>query len=696
MIIIIIRSDFGSGLRKDTYSWNCLATMAAQDATAETTMSPLAHLTSQSAAFGLWEVLIFAPDAQERDYTYEGKKKTMYNFRCTLVSTTDPTEYVLGESRGKGMNRQVLKDMSHKYKQGLVFRMTKPSFVSNVKPQYNSAPKSEVVSMLHTTFTPVLSSAGKPTMPQPSIPIAMCMSIKREQMFDVMGIVREVSAPLPGGTSSSGQERMRCTCKITDGSKMPGTDQTCDLPITIFEDKPSSAATPAVFRELQEAATNEWAVAFFGIQGKQSTDNGNAAWSFTSSFTFSVVRASQTLKGTQLETEVKKLLDGESASVPTCTTHVASMDLAARFADQPGTETTCALLGTILSRTSLKIIEDENTIWQINWCHVYLPDKGVQLTTHDASRLWMRVKVDDETGSLHLCMTETAALALAGVDDKSAFEAAYAQDNLYFPAKASVKIFRKGLAFETPKAKATGASASAAQPDPQCYIVEAMEQPLENTPSKSSLILLKLLEHTKVNADVCVPAAASIVHKEPHYGLSVEYIVDEAPVKKTCITALVLVEATVASQMERVNEGFMMTTQKVRDALDDTFVFTLISYCSLTNAPDYQLKPTRRQKAQMAFVTISDVLETGSAEKPTVFLATSIEKLSEIDSEISAEEARGHMRRTIFFASLAAKQQGTGPNDGWTEELSPASASKCRRLGKSPSDDPLDEYPLAR
>ena len=666
--------------------------MAAQDAAAESTMSPLAHLTSQSAAFGLWEVLIFAPEAQERDYIYEGKKRTAYNFRCLLVSTKDPTQYVLGESRGKGMTAQVLKDMSDKFKQGLVFRMSKPSFVSNVKQQYNSAPKSEVVSMLHTTFTPVLSSAGKPTMPEPSIPIATCMSINREQLFDVMGIVREVSELLPGGRTSSGQERVRWTCKITDGSKMPGTEQTCDLPITIFGDKHSSAATPAVFRELQEAATNQWAVAFFGIQGKQSTDNGNAAWSFTSSFTFSVVRASKTLKGTRLETEVTKLLDEASASVPTCATHVGSMDFAASLADQPGTETTCALLGTILGRTSLKVIENENTIWQINWCRVYLPAKGEQLTTHDASRLWMRVKVEDETGSLHLYLTEKAALALAGVDDKSAFEAAHAQDNLYFPAKASVKILRKGLAFQTPKEKATEASASAAQPDPACYIVEAMEQPVGDTPTKSSLILLKLLEHTKVNPDVCVPAAASIVHKEPHYGLSVDYVVDQALVKKTCITALVLVEATVPSKMDRVNEGFMMTTEKVRDALDDTFVFTLISYCSLTNAPDYQLKPTRRQKAQMAFVTISGVLETGSAEKPTVFLANSIEKLLETD----AEEAREHMRRTIFFASLAAKQQGTGPNDVWTEELSPASASKCRRLGKSPTDDLLDQYNLSR
>ena len=275
--------------------------MAAQNEAAESKMSPLSHLTSQSAAFGLWEVLIFAPDAQEREYIYQKQKRTAYNFRCLLVSTQDPTAYVLGEGRGKGMNAQVLKDMSKRFKQGRVFRMSKPSLVSNVKQQHNNAPKSEVVSMLHTTWAPVLSSAGKPTMAEPSIPIAMCMSINREQLFDVMGIVREVSEVLPGGRTSSGQERLRCTCKITDGSKMRGTTQTLDLPITIFQDKPSSGATPAVFQELQEAATNQWAVAFFGIQGKQSTDDGNAAWSFTSSCTFSVVRASKTLKGTRLE-----------------------------------------------------------------------------------------------------------------------------------------------------------------------------------------------------------------------------------------------------------------------------------------------------------------------------------------------------------------------------------------------------------
>ena len=64
-----------------------------------------------------------------------------------------------------------------------------------------------------------------------------------------------------------------------------------------------------------------------------------------------------------------------------------------------------------------------------------------------------------------------------------------------------------------------------------------------------------------------------------------------------------------------------------------------------------QRKARLLTREEMALVTVSDALIVGSAEQPTVFLTTSIEKLTEKD----AEAAREHMRRMIFFASLAAK-----------------------------------------
>ena len=64
----------------------------------------------------------------------------------------------------------------------------------------------------------------------------------------------------------------------------------------------------------------------------------------------------------------------------------------------------------------------------------------------------MQVKVEDETGHLTIWMREKAALGLAAVDTKEIFEAARADDSLEFPKKASIKIIRKPVGFETPSA----------------------------------------------------------------------------------------------------------------------------------------------------------------------------------------------------------------------------------------------------
>ena len=90
----------------------------------------------------------------------------------------------------------------------------------------------------------------------------------------------------------------------------------------------------------------------------------------------------------------------------------------------------------------------------------------------------------------------------------------------------------------------------------------------------------------------------------------------------------------------------------------------------------------------MAFASIADVLEDGGSEKQSVFLVESLEKIADIDAPLAPD----HMRRLIFFASLTAKMQGTSSKREWTEDMSPANAGKCRRLGKSPTDEALEKY----
>ena len=398
----------------------------------EKKFSPLSHLTAQSARIGFWEVVIFNPRATKRKYLYGKEERTSFSFQCMLVSTTDPSQYILGDSHGKGMNAEKLRSLENTFKPGLVFAMNKVVFTDNTKQQYNSAPKTEVVSMTGTTFNAVLVSAGKPKMPEPGIPVAASMGIGREQQFDALALIRQITPMANGGTTSTGQKRVRCTITLIDGSKKKDNDKVCLLPVTIFADARIGGEPPALFQELELAASNNWAVAFFGIQGKKSESDANT-WSFSSGFSFSCQRASETTRGQELESKAAELLEEDAEAVPPTVLQSRGEDHNTNFADMEAIETTCALLQTLFTKTNVKAIEDDTSFWQINRCKVFPPDKAAQISTNDGSRLWMQVKVEDETGHLTIWMREKAALDLAAVDTKEIFEAARADDSLEFP-----------------------------------------------------------------------------------------------------------------------------------------------------------------------------------------------------------------------------------------------------------------------
>ena len=657
--------------------------------------SPLSHLTAQSARFGLWEVLIYNPTAQQREYLWEGQKRTSNCFQCILVSTADPTQYILADSHGKGITPTKLKELESKFKPGLVFEMSQVVLAENTKRQYNSTPKTEVVCMARSKFTSVLVSAGKPDMPEPAIQVAASMGIHREQHFDALALIHEITEMAPGGKTAAGQRRVRFSINLIDGSKIKDSEKACRLPVTVFCDERTDGKPPQLFEDLQKAFTSKWAVAVFGIRGVQGQQLGSessqpgsesSTWSFQSGFSFHWQRASETTKGTMLESKVSELLEAETETVPRTVLQSRSDDN--NYAEMEATETTCGLLKTILAKTTVKVIETDVSFWQINWCYVYAPDKETQIANNDGSRLWFQVKVEDETGNLTLFMREKAALSLAGVESKEDFEAARAYDTLSFPQKVSVKIVRKSFGAQ----KIQAGDANAQQPEVRCYIVEAAEQVMDDIPSKRSLDLITLLTMIDPQTNACVPAGVSMIAKDPHYGLLVSYVVDGTVVHKHCTKAIALVVARTPTVSENMNAGYQMVTDGVKDPLNDRFVCTLMSFCDVKASPDYQLKPARGQKTQMAFVTIIDVLEYGSAEKPPVFLVEYVEKVADEDAQSAPE----HMLRRIYFASRASKMQGTSSTRDWTETMSPAIAGKCRRLGRSPTDAELDRYEVPK
>ena len=135
-----------------------------------------------------------------------------------------------------------------------------------------------------------------------------------------------------------------------------------------------------------------------------------------------------------------------------------------------------------------------------------------------------------------------------------------------------------------------------------------------------------------------------------------------------------------------------MITERVRDPMHDSFECSLMAFCTVKTSADYQLKPSKRTKTQTAYAVIQDILEEGSAGKPTLFLVESISKLDDDEAVKAADQ----MSRRIQFAAQATAVQGKNKNRDWTEETNPAIASKCRKLGRAPTNTPLQEYQFGK
>jgi hypothetical protein len=137
-----------------------------------------------------------------------------------------------------------------------------------------------------------------------------------------------------------------------------------------------------------------------------------------------------------------------------------------------------------------------------------------------------------------------------------------------------VKIIRKPPpCFETPRGAAKPTENDASQDHVvRCYVVEAAEQNMDETPSSTSLALLKLLEMTEPQTNACVAAGLSMITKDPHYGLLVTYNVNDKIAQKQCTKAIVIVTATTPSVPSNLNEGYQMTTDNVKDPLDESAI----------------------------------------------------------------------------------------------------------------------------
>ena len=165
---------------------------------------------------------------------------------------------------------------------------------------------------------------------------------------------------------------------------------------------------------------------------------------------------------------------------------------------KPFSETACKLLATF-ARTSTGVpdLDENETFWQLSFVEVTEPSQEQKVKSNDGTRLWFPVTLRDHSGTITLYITEQAALKIANVVDFSEFEQLLSENQLRFPFLASVKVWRRPSKLRAEQPDSTQTQQD--KDDFDCFIVDASEQDMKETPSLHSILLLPMLANSVDN-----------------------------------------------------------------------------------------------------------------------------------------------------------------------------------------------------
>ena len=641
----------------------------------------LKELNQRSAGLATFEITIFHARIEDYEYAEKKTKKSKKGaaFRCILVSSQNPEQYLVAEMAMRGENRTPLEKALEKFKDGLRFRMSQTRLKTGLQQGYLHATLKFVVELNGTKFDPVMqttSGDGTQLAAEPTMTVAQCKALASAQRFDLTALVLRVSDCRSGGTDREVRDVF-----VIDGSKSKDEDKLVEMKITWFADTGKGHQKTQTLQLLEEASGSDRALSFFAIQWKFGKDGPQ----FESSRDFFVVESrgtkAQRLKASHQELEM--VPPDARETIYTEFTPDARKD----YTGEQGVQVFTLHLNDLLRPTGIPAIEEKPTVWQVHWAEVTWPARNVDtITTNDRKRLWFQTSIRDLVGvTSNVWMGESSALQLAGVPDKETFMKAWEDGDQLFPIMAAIKILR-----ETKEAKEgtddSQQAASQTNDTKKSYtnltIIQACDQPLGEAPTKATLPLVHMIKESAHDTASIIPAALHQIETSPTFAFEITFDAETHPIVTPCQKVVALIRSQTKSTLESIGEGFKVTTKGVQCVLGGVDphhaakTYTVTAVCTKDNMVAYRLDPPRGG-VQHALVSITNKLEDA-------FVIESVQLLN----EEQAKQAETSMRSLMDLVKHVGKRDRKRHVE-WTQDESPATAQKCSRLGRAPTDAPL-------
>mgnify|MGYP002628984098 CR=1 FL=1 len=597
---------------------------------------------------------------------WSGQARKSTSFLCLVSTNTKESDYCLGEvKQTKDVKRNMLDDMLAKFKEDKCWTLSKPVLFEKAL-KYINTPLKFVVDMRSSMFSPLLACSPW-IKPMPQLLLTDCVAFKQEQSFDVVAVVMEVSSTRT--TKQAG--RVIADVKLMDGSKN-SAGKMQEISVSIFAEARGSKE-PAIFDQLRafsEDSTKQ-PIVLYGLTGKSES----GIYAFSSARHCILEEAA----GARAE-EVRSMIPTLSALGAEDKETLRSQTSEARdYSTEPAQLVFVALLDAMKQRLGLDGMDDKNskTLWLVNWVELQIAEANNFLDS-SRSRIWFPVSLRDWTQQTTLYIREKAALQLTGLT-KDEFLIAAADGTLEFPPLCSVRALRT-LREQSPNASTDASSSSTALGDQvSLVIVEAGEQDLSEAFTQSALPLIDILRKrpSLQSSSTMLASTLAMLRTSETYSLAVQYGDAEAPMP--CKKAVVLISSTRPSKLDKIGEqGYFLTTPGVKDLLQESGSdYIARSICTLENLPRSKLDaPKTGDKTQRALIVITGLLDK-------TLMVESVQLLSKED----AAKATEALKQMMFMAKSGVP--ATSQDADWSTLPSPTSASKCRRLSRSPTDVPM-------
>ena len=219
-------------------------------------------------------------------------------------------------------------------------------------------------------------------------------------------------------------------------------------------------------------------------------------------------------------------------------------------------------------------------------------------------------------------------------------------------------------------------------------VVHAADQPWNEPPSKAALEMIPMIRDLRDDTSAVLPAGLHMVRTSPHYAFTIACASnsDGGQVLIPCQKILVLVRSTMKTKTTSLGGGYKLITPDVEDLLStedpnqvtNQMKYTLSATCTLENLPQYRLDPPRGA-SQHALVIVTAKTEVSFVIE-SVQLLTSVEA---IQVKISLLKLL-HMAMHIHGRDRKRAVE-------WSNDFSPVTAKKCRKVGRYPTGSPLPD-----